>query len=91
MGNRCTNREESKKFGDTFEYEILWSSLALDLLIGFLAVYTSSVVYCKRKADQRPPFVVWQLYLLHITWISFAVYFSLLLIQGHSNAHNDIV
>ena len=58
MGNFCSNRQESKKFGDAFELQVLWASLALDLLIGMVAMYTSSVVLCKRKADQRPPYVV---------------------------------
>ena len=75
----CDEAFEDKQSYDDLTLMTISVSLVCTVAIGVVTLATTYIVYCRRKADQRPFHVKAQLYFLNVFWMAFVVYYAMLL------------
>lgn len=63
----------------------LYTCIAFTVLCAIATVAASIYIFCKRRGDQRPLFVTKQMVILNCFWISFMVYYVILVGQKGDN------
>ena len=63
----------------------LYTCLTFTVLCAIATVASSIYIFCKRRGDQRPLFVTMQMVILNCFWISFMIYYAILVSQNGEN------